>query len=612
MGAHLRGVILERSPAQSRRRRADGDWPTEPDRDVRISTRGTGHGRRPLRDEYPDANARHGIAIDPLTDHLIGSRTEHSLWLLFGAVGFVLLIACANVANLTLARGAARRHEFSLRAALGASRQRLLRQALTENLVLAVLAASVGLLFAWLAATAFKTWASSALPRLETVHLDVNVFLFALLVALTSGLIAGLLPALQFSIANPVEALREGGPRSLGGRGSRRLRHGLVIAELALAVVLLAGAGLLMRSFVRVQTADRGFDSQNVLLLQVDLPDRYDSAAKSGAYFRGALDRIRALPGVAAAGAVSDFFIAHRHADSVISLEGRPPRRPGEPAPPLLRDAVIPGYLEAMRIPLLRGRRLRDSDLAPDAPPVGVINEAMGRWFWPGENPVGKRLKWAPDPGADAPWITVIGVVSDMRRQQLDKAAIPSMFFAGIRNQMDIAVRTVGDPQALQQAIRAELRALDPAVPPYGVVTVDQWLGETVALRTLQTLLLGALAAAALILAVIGVYGIIHQSVVARTQEIGVRMALGASRDAVLRMILSGALGLAATGLALGLIGALTLGRAISSFLYETSPLDPLIYAAVATLLLVVTTAACLAPARRAARVDPIAALRYE
>jgi predicted permease len=565
-----------------------------------------------LRAAYPRANARVGIEIEPLSDYVIGSRTERSLWLLSGAVGLVLLIACANVANLTLARGLARRHEFSLRAALGADRRRLLGQALTENLVVALLAASVGLLLAWLGARAFRAWAAGAVPRLENVTLDPGVVVFALAIAVAFGLLAGVFPAWQLSFANPGEALREGGSRAVGGRSAQRLRHGLVIAELSLAVILLSGAGLLLRSFLRVQAADRGFDSQNVLLMQVDLPDSYDSPAGSAGYFREALARIRALPGIAAAGAVSDFFVDRRNADSVISVEGQPARRPDEPAPPLLRDIVIPGYFEAMRIPLLKGRLLQERDLSPDAPRVGVINESMARAFWPGADPVGRRLKWNANPDANTPWITVVGVVADMRRQRLDKAAIPSMFQAGISDAMDITVRVSGDRDAARNAIRAQLLALEPEAPPYGITTVEQKLGASVALRTLQTLLLGALAAAALVLGVIGVYGIVHQSVVARTQEIGLRMALGASQRTVLWMVLSGALGLAAAGLTLGLIGSLALGQTLSTFLYETSPLDPLVYATVMGVLLAVTTIACLAPARRAARVDPMVALRYE
>ncbi|MGH9158796.1 MAG: ABC transporter permease, partial [Vicinamibacteraceae bacterium] len=568
-----------------------------------------------LRAAYSDTNARSGIVIEPLTDHVLGPRTGRALWLLFVAVGFVLLIACSNVAHLALARGVARRHELSIRTALGASKRRLVRQALTENLVLAVLAAGVGVLLAWLATAALRAWAASALPRLETVGLDVNVLLFALLLSLICGLVAGLLPALRSSRANPVQALWEGGARSLGGAGSRRLRHGLVIAELALAVVLLSGAGLLIHSFVRLYALNRGFDSRHVLLLQVDLPERYDGQARKAEYYRTAFERIRALPGVVAAGAIGDLFI-ERTSDLQVTLEGQPKRGPDDPTPPLIRDRVVPGYFEAMRIPLRQGRYLRDADLVEDLdndhPRAVVINETMARAFWPGQDAVGKRVKVGRDPQSDAPWITVVGVVADAKRDKLDEATTPSMFWPGFGPQMDIVVRTAGAPEAVQDAVRAELRALEPTAPPYGVVAVEQRLWETVALRTLQTMLLAALAAAALILAVIGVYGVIHQSVVARTQEIGVRMALGASKASVLRMILSGALGLSVTGLTVGMIGALALAQTLSSFLYETSPLDPLIYLAVALLLVVVTMAACLAPASRAARVDPMTALRYE
>ena len=564
-----------------------------------------------LRTEYPQTNASFGVTTDPLVDRVIGATTERSLWLLFGSVGFVLLIACANVANLTLARVAARSHELSLRTALGASKLRLVGQALAENLVLSLVAGSVGLLFAWLGMAALRSWAAGVLPRADTIQLDAGVLLFALGASLGCGLLAGLLPAMRLSVANPAEVLREGGPRTLGGRGGRRLHQTLVVAEIALAVVLLSGAGLLIRSFVRVQTTDRGFDSRNVLLLQIDLPGTYDTPAKTSAFYTEAVQRIRALPGVVAAGAVSDFFI-HRQPDYRIALEGQPPRRPEDSAPPLTEDNVVPGYFEAMRIPLLRGRLLQDSDLAPNAPQVVVINEEMARRFWPGDDPIGKRLKYGLDPGADIPWKTVVGVVADMRRQRLDEPAIPYMFRPGVISQMDIAVRTAGDPETLRGALRAQIADLDPSAPPYGIVTAEQRLGQTVALRRLQTLLLAALAAVALVLSVTGAYGIIHRSVAARRQEIGIRMALGANAGSVLWMVLAGGLWLAVAGLGLGLLGSLALSRTVSSFLYETSPLDPLTYVLVTVLLLAVTTMASLAPARRAARVDPIAALRDE
>jgi putative ABC transport system permease protein len=550
-----------------------------------------------LREQYPASNSGFGVLTYALTDRVIGATTERSLWLLFGSVGFVLLIACANVANLVLSRAVARRNEYSVRTALGASKMRLVRQSLMENLVLSLLAASVGLFFAWGGARVLKNVSPGALPRAESIHLDLGVLLFLLGASLAAGMLAGLLPAVQVAATNPGDVLKEAGPRSL------------VVAEIALAVVLLSGAGLLIRSFMRVQATNRGFDSRNVLLMQVDLPRTYDNQAKRTAYYAEAVRRIRALPGIVAVGAISDFFI-HRQPDYHVALEGQPPKREDDPAPPLTEDQIVPGYFEAMRIPLLRGRLLQESDLAPGAAQVIVINEEMARRFWPGQDPIGKRLKYGLDPGADRPWKTVVGVVADMRRQRLDEPAIPYMFQPGVNPQMDLAIRTAGDPELSREAIRAEIRAMDPFTPPYGIVTVEQRLGRTVALRRLQTVLLAGLAAVALLLSVVGTYGVIQQSVAARTQEIGIRMALGANASAVRAMVLAGGLIPAVAGLVLGLLGSVALSRTISVFLYETSSFDPLIYAGVAALLLIVTTIACLAPARRASRFDPVVALR--
>jgi putative ABC transport system permease protein len=564
-----------------------------------------------LREQYPTTNAVLGVSTDPLTDRVIGQTTERALWMLFGSVGFVLLIACANVANLVLARASARRNEYSVRTALGASTSRLVRQALTENLVLSMLAGAVGLVIAWGGTIALRNIAPGALPRADGIHVDPVVLLFLLVASLGSGLVAGLLPALQLSMTKPAEVLKESGTRTQGGPTARRLHQGLVVAEVALAVILLSGAGLLLRSFQRVQSIDRGFDSNNVLLLQVDLPGSYDSTAKMAAYYTEAARRIRALPGVLAVGAISDFFI-HRQPDYEVALEGRPPKREEDPSPPLTEDQVVPGYFEAMRIPLLRGRFLHDSDLAPGSGQVIVINEEMARRFWPGEDALGRRLKYGLDPGGRGAWKTVVGIVANMRRQRLDEPAIPYMFQVGVIRQMDIAVRTANDPNLSRDAIRAEMRALDPTVPPYGIVTVEQRLGRTVALRRLQTLLLAALAAVALILSVVGAYGVVHQSVAARTQEIGIRMALGASASKIGSIVLAGGLLPAAVGVVLGLAGSLALSRTMGTFLYETSALDPLIYLAVPALLLAVTVIACLAPAARAARFDPVRALRNE
>ena len=564
-----------------------------------------------LRTEYPSSNASFGVITDPLVERVIGTTTTRSLWLLFGSVGFVLLIACANVANLALARATAKRHELALRTALGASRTRIVRQVLAEKLVLSVFAAAGGLLLGWAGTAMLKVLSAGALPRAETIQLDAGVLVFLLAASIAAGLMAGLLPALQLSMLNPSDMLREGGPRAFASRSGRRVHQGLVVAEIALAMILLSGAGMLIRSFMRVQSAPRGFDSTNVLLLQVDLHGNYDNVQKVAAFYTQAIERLRGLPGVVTAGAVSDFFI-HRQPDYRVAIEGRPAQRVEDPAPPLTEDQVIPGFFEAMRIPVLRGRSLNDSDLAQGAPQVVVINEEMARRFWPGEDPVGKRLKYGLDPAASNPWKTVVGVVADMRRQRLDEPAIPYMFQPGFNRQSDIVVRTVADPDGSREAVRAVMRALDPTVPPYGILTVEQRLGNTVALRRLQTLLLAALAGVALILSVIGAYGVVQHGVRARTQEIGIRMALGANAAAVLRIVVAGGLIPALAGATLGLFGAFVLKRTLATFLYETSAMDPLILATVISLLLSVTVVACLLPALRAARIDPVAALRNE
>jgi putative ABC transport system permease protein len=562
-----------------------------------------------LREQYPRSNAAFGVTTDLLVERVIGPTTERSLWLLFGSVGFVLLIACANVANLVLARAAGRRNEFSLRTALGASKTRLVFQALAENLLIALLAAVVGVLFAWIGAAALRNWSTSALPRAESIQVDAGVLFFALAASVGCALIAGIIPALQLSVSRPAEALREAGPRASGGRGSRFLHQALVVSEIGLAVILLSGAGLLLRSFQRVQAANRGFDSTNVLLLQVDLPPTYNNRSKIASFYTEALQRVRSLPGVVAAGAISDFFI-HRQPDYRIALEGQPPARPEDPAPPLTEDQIVPGYFEAMRIPLIRGRLLQETDAADGAAQVVVINEEMARKYWPGQDALGKRFKYGLDPAADMPWKTVVGVVSDMRRQKLDEAAIPYMFQPGFNPQMDIAIRTAADPESLLDAVRDEIRSLDPLAPPYGVMTVESRFAQTVALRRLRTMLLAMLAGVALVLSMIGAYGVIHRSVASRTQEIGIRMALGASAPTILTMVLKGGLVPAGIGLALGLVGSFALSRTLSSFLYETSAVDPITYVVVSFLLIAVTIGACLAPARRASKVDPISALR--
>ena len=520
-----------------------------------------------LREEYPATNASFGVITDRLTDRVIGPTTERSLWLLFGSVGFVLLIACANVANLVLARAAGRRTEFSVRTAIGAGKWRLVRQTLTESLVLSLVAGAVGLLLAWMGTVALRRLAAGALPRIETAQIDLSVLLFLLAASLVSGLLAGLLPAVQLSIAKPAQALREDGPRALGGRAGRRLHQGLVVAEIALAVILLSGAGLLTRSFLRVQATNRGFDSSNVLLLQVDLPGTYDNVAKMSAYYADAIRRIRSLPGVVAVGAVSDFFI-HRQPDYRVALDGQPPQRPEDPAPPLTEDQVIPG--------LLRG----DAHSAPPRPAAaGERSRAGGAAGHRDQRRDGASFLAGPGSARQAPEVRP----RSSREQCRGRPSSGSSPTCGASDSTSRRSRTcssrastgrwtsrsgrINDPELSREAIRAEMRALDPTVPPYGIVTVEQRLGRTVALRRLQTLLLVALAGVALMLSVIGAYGVMHQSVTARTREIGVRMALGANASAVRRMVLTDGLAPALVGLVLGLLGSLALSRTMSDVL---------------------------------------------
>ena len=563
-----------------------------------------------LRTRHPTTNAAFGVTTDRLVDRVIGATTERSLWLLFGAVAFVVLIACTNVANLVLSRAVERRHEFSLRTALGAGTARLARQVLTESLALSLLAGGVGLVLAWAGTHALRALAPGALPRADSIQMDAGVVLFLLLTTVGCGLLAGLLPALQLSMVRPAEVLREAGPRALGG-GGRRLHQGLVVAEIALAVMLHGWR----------RSSDSQLRARAVGEPRFRLEQRPAAAGGSAAHLRqpaevgGVLhrgDAARARPAWRP-GRGRDLGLLHpstarlshraRGATATPSGRARAAVDRGQRRARVFRGDAHPGDprpdagRERSRGRGAAGRR----DQRGDGPPL------LAR---PGGNrpPVQVRL----DPGAERPWKTVVGIVADMRRQRLDEPAIPYMFQPGVIPAMDIVVRTAGDPERWRDTIRAEMRKIDPMVPPYGMVTVEQRLGRTVALRRLQTMLLLALAAVALTLAMIGAYGVIHQSVTARTREIGVRMALGASAAAVQRMVLAGGLAPAVAGLTLGLFGSLALSRTLSTFLYDTSALDPLIYASVTVLLLAIATVACLAPARRAARFDPMLALRRD
>jgi putative ABC transport system permease protein len=536
-----------------------------------------------------------------------------ALVVLAGAVAFVLLIACTNVAGLFLARAEAREREIAVRAALGAGRGRLMRQLLTESLVLALGAGVVGLAFAYAATGALVALAPRDLPRLDEIRLSGGVLWFTLGVSLASGVLFGLVPAFRISASGLIDSLREGGRSLTGGVRSRRMRAALVVAEFAMAVLLLAGAGLMIRTLAFLRGVDPGFDPDHVLTLRLAVSNsRFPERAQVAQFYQQLLDRLTALPGVRNAGAIRDFTLIATPNSGGFTIEGRAPE-PEENQIEATIDPVTPGFFSTMSVPLRGGRFIGRQD-GPNNPPVTMINETMARRFWPKDDPVGKRYKFG-GPQSDEPWMTIVGVVADMRRQGLDRVARCETFQplaqTPSRN-MYLVIRTSGDPLAMATAVRAEVRALDPNTPIIGMSTMDRVLGESIAERKFQAMLLSVFSGIALLLAAIGIYGLMYQAVARRTHEIGVRMALGAGARDVLAMILREGVGLALGGTLLGLALALALTRALATLLYGVGATDPVTFAGAAGILIVTAIAASAIPALRATRVDPMEALRYE
>ncbi len=566
-------------------------------------------GRR-LAAQYPTTDpdfAGFGVNVVPLLVQVTGRSTRLALAVLFGAVVVVLLIACANLANLLLARAAAREREIAVRAALGAGRARLVQQLMTESALLSLAGGALGLALAHAAIQALLSLRPASIPRLEEIRTDGAVFMFTVGVSLLASVLFGLLPALTISSSELQSSLKGGMRGATGVAGSRRMRGGLVVAEFALAVILLCGAGLLLRSFLRVQAVDPGFRPDHVLSLRIAL-----HSSKEGDeivnYYQQVLERVGSLPGVEATGLAED-VLQRRNPDLNVTVEGRPPVAPIG----LSDDSISSAFFRAMGVRLLRGRFFTDQDRRGSLP-VAIINETMARHFWPGEDPIGKRFK-AGGAQSATPWLAVVGIVADVRRQGLERQPIALYFRPFLQRpwvNMDLIVRTTPDPVALATAVRNEIYAVDKTVPVYSVTTLEQQIGELSSQRRYHTLLLSLFAALALVLAAIGVYGLLHYSVSQRTQEIGVRMALGARAADVLRMVIAEGLVLAALGVASGLLGALWVTEALSSLLFGVTPTDPVTFAVVALLLIAVAAAASFVPARRAARVDPMVALRYE
>jgi len=554
-----------------------------------------------------------GSVVISLREQLAGD-VRPALIVLLVAVGFVLLIACANIANLLLARGASRFREIAVRTALGAGRRRILRQLLTESVLLAVAGGLAGLLFAWSSFSFLKQIIPDNMALNTGVRIDARIFGFTLLLSLLTGIVFGLAPALQAAKIDLNEALKQSGGRTGIGVGHRRLRGALVVIEIALALVLLVGAGLLIRAFLRLRTLDIGVNPENVLTLRTMLPrNKYGELPKRDAFYRQALERARALPGVVSAGYTTAMPLTWKGGTNGFVIEGRD-QGPGQDAQ---CRQISTGYMETMGVKLRQGRFFDYHDDV-QSQPVAVINETMARQFWPGEGALGKRFKLGPVDSQN-PWVTVVGVVGDVKEMGLEAPAKAEMFFPYQQlprmlwnMPRDLAVRTTGDPMSVAAAARQAVWSVDRNQPVSNVRTMNEILAEEVAQRRIGMTLLAAFAALALALASLGIYGVLSYSVAQRRQEIGVRMALGAGRKDVMRMVLADGMRLAAAGVAVGLGVSFALTRLMAGLLFGVSASDLRTLAGVTLLLTLVALVACYIPARRATKVDPMIALRYE
>jgi putative ABC transport system permease protein len=560
---------------------------------------------------HPRTNRGMVARIVPFRDHLVGSvRTV--LLVLVSAVGLVLLMACANVANMLLARGAERQRDLAVRSALGAGRGDLIRQLMVESMLLALLGCGAGLALAYWGTGVVVALSPGGIPRMDHVGLDGRVLLFSLIVAASTALLFGLTPATTCTRTD-AGGLKDAS-RSVGSGVSRQLRSVLVVAEVAIAMVLLVGAGLLLRSFANVLREDPGFTSSNVLAVQVFTSGpRYDTPEKEAVFYDQTLERMRALPGVRDVGLVSamPFFDANINIDVGFWIEGRPKPSPDE-MPSTFLTVVTAEYFRVMNIPLLRGRMFTDHDRA-GTPGVVLVNETMARTYWPGGDPVGQHIavNWQGDPRE----VQVVGVVGHVRHEGPESQPRPEVFFPHAQlpfGAMTFVAGTVGDPASHVEAIKQQIWAVDPTLPVYEAATLDQVTSTWLAPRRFSLFLLGAFAFIAFLIAAVGVYGVISFSTACRTREIGLRMAMGAQAADIRRLVLVEGVLLTALGIGVGLAGALALTRFLRTFLFDVTPSDATTLVTVSTLLFIVAVAAGYVPARRATRIDPLVALRQE
>jgi putative ABC transport system permease protein len=563
-----------------------------------------------LEEQYKDFNAGKSVSLIPAHEYLVGDLNS-LLLVLLGSVGFVLLIACANVANLQLARSVGRGRETAIRAALGGSRGRIVRQLLTESLVLSVVGGLIGLLLAAMCTDLIVKFVPTDIPRIGEVGIDQTVLAFSLGLSVLTSMLFGLAPALQSSRFDLNAALKDAGRSATGGQGRSRLRSLLIVSEVALSLALLIGAGLLIKSFQRLRHTSPGFDPQRVLTATVSLPEvKYANDAQQIEFFRRAMERISSIPGVEAVGAIFGLPYSGDDISASFSIEGQPDPGPGK-RPRAGARMIAPDYIRTMGIPLIKGRMFNDQD-GFDAPKVMLINETLARRFFPGQDPIGKRLKQA------LKGITgeIVGVVGDVRDRALGKEAPPEFYLPYtymMAGSMSITARVkTGDPMNLAAPLRAAVREIDKELPVYQVRSMESRVSDSLTRQRFSMTLLTALAGLAMVLAVAGIFSVMSFLVAQRTHEIGIRTALGAQRLDVLRLILGQGMKLTIIGIAIGLVLSFTLTQLMKEFLYQVKATDPLTFVVVSMILAVVALAACWFPALRATKVDPLVALRNE
>ncbi len=567
-----------------------------------------------LEKEHPDSNAKIGAFAVPLREELAGD-VRPAILMLVGAVCFVLLIACANVANLLLSRASGRRRELAMRLALGATRGRVIQQMLTESILLALFAGAVGLLLSVWGTKFLAALIPAGIAPTAEAGVDGRVLLFTLFVSLSTGVLFGIIPASRVSQFQLTYSLKQGGGQSGVGSGGRRLRDALVICEVALAIVLLAGAALMIRSLQNLYHLDPGFRADHVLVMRTPLPrPKYEAVARRRAFFDQVLAQVENLPGVVSAGYTTWVPLTNDGGATGITIEGKPEPAPGNLLIPNVR-IISRDYMLALRMKLVDGRPFESRD-ANGTLPVGLINQTMARNYWPGENPIGRRFKIGTYRD-ESLWITVIGIAGDVHQAGLDVPARAEMYLPYQQQDFGyepeyLAVRTSGDPMALAEIVRQQIWSVDKEQPVAGVMPLEDLVDENLASRRMQASLLSGFAGLALLLVTLGIYAVLSFAVTQRTQEIGVRVALGAQPRDVLRMIFSQGFKLFLIGAAIGLVAAFVLSRALVHLLFGVSAYDPVSFASVTILLAAVALLACYVPARRATRVDPLIALRYE